>query len=101
MATETERLTWTAEEAAALLGLPSARSVAQLCADGKLPATKLAGHWLIPAWGLRDHIARLSGCPLPEQNGNGVESRAEQGEKLRAIRVRMAELQALVAELEK
>lgn len=98
MATETERLTWTAEEAAALLGIP-ARTVRELCAEGKLPGWKPAGHWLIPAWGLREHIARLSGCPLPEQNGNGVESRPD-GVRLKELRRLLAEAERVAAELE-
>lgn len=99
MATETERLTWTAEEAAVLLGIP-ARTVRELCAAGTLPAWKPAGHWLIPAWGLKEHIARLTGCPLPEQNGNGVESRAETADRLKELRRLLAEAERVAAELE-
>src|SRR4051812_11266808 len=58
-----DRLAFTPNEAAALLGLPE-RSIRDLCARGEIKATKLGERWLIP----RSEITRLAGAnPAPHE----------------------------------
>lgn len=58
-----DRLTYTAEEAAQLLGL-SLRGVQDACSSGSIPAVKIAGKWLVPAHTLYQRL----GVPLPAAN---------------------------------
>lgn len=66
MTISSDRLTYTVEEAAELMGL-SVRGVQDACASGTLSATKLAGKWLLPA---RTLHARL-GVPQPSDSQQG------------------------------
>jgi excisionase family DNA binding protein len=79
-----ERLTYTAEEAAQLMGL-SVRGVQDLCAKGDLPGVKLAGKWLIPAWRLCEQLGVPALSPRLDNKHLLSPQRAEKAREVRRL----------------